>query len=54
MNLMNLYTGLKMYKFPNGSDKRDIIRIIDNDYSNKRVSYLDSENRIRKMSSKEA
>ena len=54
MNLMNLYTGLKMYKFPNGSDKPDIIRIIDNDYSNKKVSYLDSENRIRKMSTKEA
>lgn len=50
---MNLYTGLKMYRFTDNSDKPEIIRIRDIYQDKKQVSYLNAENKVRKMSMKD-
>lgn len=51
--MTNLYTGLKMYRFKDGSDKPEIIRIKDVNQDKKQISYFDAENKVRKMSFKD-
>lgn len=51
---MNLYTGLRMYRFVENSDKPEIIRVKDIYHDKKQISYFDTENKVRKMSIKDA
>lgn len=51
---MKLYTGLKLYKFHEGKDTPEIIRVLDICEDKKRIEYMRSDGEVKKMTFKEA
>ena len=51
---MKLYTGLKLFKFQDGKETPDIIRVRDIYNDSKQIKYITSDGKTRKMTLKEA